>query len=163
MKTSDYIEALRPLTPTGSMYAIAKLLDVTEQAVHGYAHGKRQFDSYAAFRVAELLNLPPAQVLADAESEREKDSKRRVYWEDMARKLAGSTAVFLIATGTCGGFFYSTPASASKAGNEVQNFILCKIRQLRRNLQILQLRHLDWGRFCFGHIAKNPVRQYLSR
>lgn len=92
MKTTDYIEALKPLAKSRSIYAVAQLLEMRDDTVRHYAKGRRFFDAYACFKVAELLDIPATQVIADVEAERETDEKRRVYWRELARKLAGATA-----------------------------------------------------------------------
>lgn len=116
MKTVEYIEKLRDRAKTPTVYAIAKLLDLPENNVRNYAKGRRCFDPLAATKVAEVLNLPPMQVIADAEAERETDEKRRDYWRDLARKLAGSTAtlVFTIAMLVSTGLLTSQDAMASE-------------------------------------------------
>lgn len=95
MKTSDYVELLRPLTETGSLYATAQLLGVTEPAMHRYAKGQRHFDEYACLRVAELLNMPAEKVIADIAMEREKDPERRVYWAELLKKYGVAATVLI--------------------------------------------------------------------
>jgi predicted transcriptional regulator len=98
MKSADYIKQLRTKTKTGSLYSVAKLLGVSEVAVHGYAKGRREFDTYAALRVAELLNIEPMQVIADVEAARETDEGRKRYWQNLAKKSLGLTATVIFAT-----------------------------------------------------------------
>lgn len=98
MNSADYIEQLRKLTKTGSLYSVAKLTGLSENAVQHYSKGRREFDTYAALRVAELLNIEPMQVIADVEAAREKDEGRKRYWQELAKKSLGLTATVIFAT-----------------------------------------------------------------
>lgn len=97
MKTADYIEALKPLAKKPSIYAVAQLLDMPEETVRAYSKGRRYLDPMAATKVAELLDVPAMQVIADAELESATDEKRREFWRDLARKLHGATAIAVFA------------------------------------------------------------------
>jgi predicted transcriptional regulator len=83
MKSADYIEQLRKLTNTGSLYAVAKLTGLSENAVQHYSKGRREFSNYAASRVATLLNIEPMEVIANVEAAREKDEGRKSYWQEL--------------------------------------------------------------------------------
>jgi hypothetical protein len=83
MKSADYIEQLRKLTNTGSLYAVAKLTGLSENAVQHYSKGRREFSNYAASRVATLLNIEPMEVIANVEAAREKDEGRKTYWQEL--------------------------------------------------------------------------------
>ena len=122
MNSRDYIDRLRDLTATGSDYAVAKLLEISEDAVNNYRKGKRQFDEFAAMRTAELLNLSPVQVIADVNAARETDERRKKYWRDLSKKLAGSTAAaVLITAATLGDCKDSLPETASPSEGEPFN------------------------------------------
>lgn len=88
MRTSDYLQRVRDLTPTGSVYAAAALLGLPEGTVRSWHLANSTPDALACAKIAELLDLPMEQVIADVELEREKNPERRAYWEALARKFA---------------------------------------------------------------------------
>lgn len=103
MRTVDYLKRIRELTPTGSVYAAAQLLGLPEGTVRAWHLEQRGPDALACVKIAELLDLPIEQVLADIQLEREKDPDRRAYWEGLARKFAACVAIALVITITTSG------------------------------------------------------------
>ena len=141
MTSAEYIRELKKLTETGSLYAVAKLMRVSEQAVHGYAKGQRFFDQYACLRVSELLNIPFEKVIADIELERETDPAKRAVWSDLLRKCA---AVLITVTATILGFGGSYPTeAAAKFGTEVRSADLTRYKLYAERLINL------WARFLW--------------
>jgi len=98
MKTTDYINALRPLAKTTSIYAVAALLGINEQTVRNWNDGKAHPDEYGCARIAEALDVPIEQVLADVQAERETNPERREYWQSLARKYAACVVAGLVTT-----------------------------------------------------------------
>lgn len=96
MKTVDYINALRKLTDTGSDYAVAKLLGVTAQAMSQYVHKGRTMDNTRAARAAELLKLPPLDVIADMELERATTDEARAFWTKFRKGFGRRAAAVLL-------------------------------------------------------------------
>lgn len=96
MNSADYIKRIQEKTPTGSVYSVAKLMGLPITSVQNYAYGLRQFDDLAAMKVAEILDLDGLAVLADVRASTEKDAKRREFWENLSRKLAGVTVVLVL-------------------------------------------------------------------
>jgi hypothetical protein len=104
MKCNDYMEAVRLKTRSGSIYAAAKLLQLDEQTVRDWAKGRRLPDAFGCVRIAEVLDLPPMQVIADIEAEREGDTPKAARWRDLGKKFASSVlTVGFITTGTIDG------------------------------------------------------------
>lgn len=95
MTTKEYLDAIRALTATGSVYAAAQLLGIEEQTVRNWATGTRYPDAFGCMKLAEALDLPIEQVLADVNAEKEKDPERRAYWEGLARKFAACVVMGL--------------------------------------------------------------------
>jgi hypothetical protein len=95
MTTAAYIDLLRKRTETGSDYAVAKLLGISEDAVHGYRKGTRFFDARTALKVADLLGIPLEPVLAVAENERARTPAMRTFWR---QRLAVWAAIGLAST-----------------------------------------------------------------
>lgn len=71
MRTMDYVAAIRAKTKTGSDYAVAKALQVSEQAVYGYRNGAIMASAKVCVRVAQILGIPLLTILDDLQKERE--------------------------------------------------------------------------------------------
>ena len=135
MNSEKYMDKLRPLTGTGTMYAVAKLMGVSNEAVQGYVRGTRKLDSYACLRVAELLNLPLEQVIADIEATREKDPERRKAWQNLSKKFLGLVpALFVTVIGICGSYADTAQAknSANPAGPNADLRVLYYVKLLAK-------------------------------
>lgn len=90
--TARYIDQLRPLTETGTNYGIAKLLGLTETTVARYMSGERFMCPAVALQVAQLLQLDPLCVIAQTQSENEKDPDHKAAWERYCpSRVKGST------------------------------------------------------------------------
>lgn len=109
MNTKEYLEAVKTKTGIDSDYKLAKLLNLTKQAISKYQLGNRVMDDYTAAKIAEVLEIPAIRVIADANAEREKDEKKRNYWEELARQ---SHAVALVMSLFLGGFMVSDSIDA---------------------------------------------------
>ena len=71
MKTTrQYVAEVKRALGISSDYELAKRLGVSRQSISNYANGLRAFEPTMAARVAEILDLEPLQVIADAELER---------------------------------------------------------------------------------------------
>lgn len=161
MNSADYIELLKKQTKTGSIYAVAKLLELNDTTVRHYAKGRREFDTYAALRVAELLNIEPMQVIADVEAAREKDESRRRYWKELAKKSAGliATVVFAITLLTLPDANHSqqsTPLAIGAASLSIDHSINMA------SLKILYMLTALWILSMFYGSAKVSGRSFAS-
>lgn len=83
----DIIELLRKTTETGSLYAVAKLLDCKPQTLTGYVNGSRVMSDDIAVKAACRLDLNPGHVLACVHAESAKDTPHYRIWCDMAKSL----------------------------------------------------------------------------
>ena len=81
MNGKEYIEAVKQKLKLKSNYQLANELEITEQELSYVMRGERQPNKYMAFKFAEVLNLEPSIVIADIESESEKNPKRRDYFK----------------------------------------------------------------------------------
>jgi len=137
MTVVEYIDALKAMTPSGTVYAVAKLLGMPDQTIRNYATGKALPDTYGCVKIAEALNVDPMKVIADVEAEREKDEVKKGRWLDLARKFAcWVTTAGGIAIGSTAAF--SPPTHASDSDSKIAvppQFVLCQLRALRRVLQ----------------------------
>lgn len=64
MRTADYLSALKAHYGISSDYALAKALGISFQSISRYKNGGT-FDNLMALRVADLLQLPPLEVITD--------------------------------------------------------------------------------------------------
>jgi hypothetical protein len=88
MKTTiDFLNDLRAAHGLTSDYQLAKLFGCRQQTISNYRTGKTAFDEAAAVRVAELLNVRPAYVLACVAAERSKNAPARAAWTEAAEAL----------------------------------------------------------------------------
>lgn len=62
-------------------YKLAKALEMNNGRVRDYRSKKMRPDAYAATRIAIILNRDPIQLIAEIESETERNEKKRGFWE----------------------------------------------------------------------------------
>lgn len=98
MKTLDYLEELKAVAPRPSVYAVAQLLGLKEDTVRSWHLGRAHPDAYACSLIAEALDRPIEQVLADVQADKETDPTRKRYWEGLARKYAACVVAGLATT-----------------------------------------------------------------
>ncbi len=82
---------------TGTIYAVAKMLGMSESRVGNYSRGKKLFDDEMCFKTAFVLGLNPSEVIASVNKERAGDSEKSEFWEDVLKKVAGTAAIILLA------------------------------------------------------------------
>lgn len=104
-RTIDFIERLRARNDGCSNYRIAKLLGVDQSAVIRYTkHGKSMDDKYA-IRMAELLGIDPAYVLACMAAERSHSVESTKQWERIAAHFAACFVVAVACMPLFSGYF----------------------------------------------------------
>ena len=97
MKTTiEFLDELKRVHALPSDYAAAKLIGAEPNRISNYRTGTSRFDDDMAVRVAELLQIEPAYVLACVAAERTKSERARRTWEKLAKKLAGAGALLLL-------------------------------------------------------------------
>lgn len=100
MKTTiDFLDALKARQGGVSDYAIAKKLGLTCGAVSIWRNGKGYFDDSTSIRVAELLEIEPAIVIASVHAERAKSESEKAVWREILEKLGGVAAGVLLTIG----------------------------------------------------------------
>jgi len=93
MKPAEYLDATKTRLSIESDYALSKALEVTNGHICEVRSGKRHMPLDMAFRIAITLELDPAQVIADLEGQREKNAKRRGFWQSFSSRAASTVAV----------------------------------------------------------------------
>lgn len=92
MQTIEYLAAAKAKLQISSDYELAKRLGVSRQSVSDLVHGATMKNSTAA-RVAEILEIDPLRVIADAELERASGPEQRKLWERIAARVAAGVLV----------------------------------------------------------------------
>ena len=96
MKTiSEYLDDVAATTETGTPYATAKALGLSQNYLVNYETGTLP-DDYICVLIAERLGLDPLEVIAAANAERERKLKKvnRVQkWEEIWRRVRRAGAV----------------------------------------------------------------------
>lgn len=88
MKTIDYMNQVKRRLEIESNYALAKALGITQQAVGAMMSGKTTMGDATALKVADILKIQRALVLADVHAEREKNPELAAVWRSLVDKLA---------------------------------------------------------------------------
>lgn len=78
--TADYLDDLRAKTGTRSDGAAGFTLGWKRPATSHYRNLRHAFDNYTCLKVAQALNVPVIQVIADMELQRETTPEKREPW-----------------------------------------------------------------------------------
>lgn len=113
--TVDFLDALARHWGGVTDYRIAKNLGLRTSAVSQYRTGVRTFDDAMARRVAEVLGLDPAYVLACVHAERDRDEGTRQVWARIAARFAPAAAAVLVTVGLAA----PSPADAALSVGQV--------------------------------------------
>lgn len=93
MNTAEYLDAAKAALNIESDYALAQRLSVTRTTISLYRSGKSWPDAYACIRLAIILKLDPAQVIADLERQHEKNPVRQEFWASFLSRAASVAAI----------------------------------------------------------------------
>lgn len=115
--TDRYLDAVKARLCITSDYALAKKWDVTPQRIGNYRRGESALSDERCIQVAEILGIPPENVLFEIQAERaRKAGKDRVseVLESVLRRLSATAAA--ITFGLClSAGFYADDSAASEA------------------------------------------------
>jgi hypothetical protein len=101
MNSYEYINEVKQAKGLDSDYKVCKMMNWPTNRVTMYKNGQ-SMDNEAARQVAEILGVPVWQVIADMESERQKDPAKKKAWKMLSKmqKQAGrvtANSLFLLA------------------------------------------------------------------
>ena len=96
MQANDLINAAKDRLKLASDYQIAKRLNLPRQSMPGIREGTRPLPLDVAYKLAIILELDPAQVVAELEAERERNPVRAEFWRSFL-----SRAALLVVTVAC--------------------------------------------------------------
>lgn len=75
-----------------SDYGLAKALKSDRRRISEYMAGTRKPDAYIAVKMAEILKVHPLLLLAEFESETEKNEEKRNFWINFAQRIKSGAA-----------------------------------------------------------------------
>lgn len=93
MTPAEYLDAAKAAMNIKSDYELAVRLEWTRGMLSQARHGQRAIPSDIAYRIAITLNLDPAQVWAEIESQQEKNPRRAAFWRSFLARAAVVAAV----------------------------------------------------------------------
>lgn len=94
MKTTvEFLDAVKASKSVPSDYALAPVLGVTRSQISRFRNGKDYLGDSTAIRVAELLELPPAFVVACVHAERSKEKAEFSLWQGIAARFEPSICI----------------------------------------------------------------------
>lgn len=128
MKTTiEFLDALKSRNGGASDYAIAKILGLTRGGVSSYRTGRSFFDDSTAIKVAKLLEISPAFVIAAVHSERAKSEEEKTVWRDIFEKFGGIAASVVIGVSA-----YTLPAPSAYAASIESPTLYIMLNRFRR-------------------------------
>lgn len=90
-KTQQYFEQVREKLGGATDYKIAQVLDIPRGIMSYYVSGKREADTYACAKIAEMLEIDPLEVIAQVEAEAARTTKKREFWKSF--RSSGSRVI----------------------------------------------------------------------
>lgn len=94
--TSDFLDALRVKLDLPSDGRLAVYLGMQRQYMSKYRTLGHTFDDAMSLRVADILEIDPAYVLACMHHQREKNEEVKKVWERLAKRLSAVAAVLAV-------------------------------------------------------------------
>lgn len=97
MNSYEYIARVKQTKGLETDYQVAKMMGWSKNKVSQYKLGQGM-DNEAARQVAEILNIPVLEIIADMEAERQKDPAKKKAWKMLAKlsKQAGTATYNLL-------------------------------------------------------------------
>lgn len=95
--TPEFLDAVKAAHNLPSDYALAIALGITRSSVSKLRNGKDCLGDETAEKVAELLGIEPAYVVACCHAERAKKPSQRRLWETVAEKFAHAAMLATVA------------------------------------------------------------------
>ncbi len=97
LTSRQYLDRVRQHTTTGSDYAVAALLGISEAAVNKYRKGHRIMDNDTCRRIADVTGIDLEAIIATCEIERAKNPETKRAWESRIKRMGQRAAVALTA------------------------------------------------------------------
>lgn len=113
MTPAEYLDAAKAELGIQADNELANRFGTTRFRINGYRKGREWPDNYFVMKLAITLKLDPARVLADLESQREKDPKRAEFWRSF---LSRAALLVLIACTLASSFIATSGTEAAQLG-----------------------------------------------
>ncbi len=93
MEVNEYLDEAKKKLGITSDYALARILGITTPSMTRYRKHGGKFDSYMCFKIAEILNIDSRTLIAEMQSESEKDPIKQAFWQEQLdiRRVADGT------------------------------------------------------------------------
>lgn len=88
VNSNYYLDAIQKKYSIKSDNGLAAALGVTRGSISGYRHGRSFLGIETCIKVARMLDLHPAVVLADCSAERAESDDERALWSDISRRFS---------------------------------------------------------------------------
>lgn len=113
MKTTiDFLNAVKASQGLTSDYQLAKFLGVTASSISLSMSGRTYLGDEMALKVAEVLKIDPAQIVASVHYERAKKAEEKAVWKGILERLGGIAASVFIGLAL---WYFAPEASADPA------------------------------------------------
>lgn len=93
--TIELLDRARKLCSPATDYQLAKRLDISHATISRCRHRHGTLDNKAAWKLAEMLEMEPAEVIALMEADRAKRPEDRQFWERARAGVAASLAAII--------------------------------------------------------------------
>lgn len=108
MQIAELIDLARARANIESDYRLARMLNVTDQAISAWRNGRKLPSSEHLLRLAAWAELDAGQMLADAQAAKAKTEEERATWQKvsdrLARVVAGLAVTAILSAPTIGAF-----------------------------------------------------------
>jgi len=131
MDARCYLDECKEKLDIKSNYALAKALNVKDNIIGYYYSGERVPDEFACFKIAEVLEIDPAIVIAEIRAESEKDPKKREYFRAF-RGACGKAAAGIMLALALSVFFANVPPDGARSSLVAAATIAATAAFLRR-------------------------------
>lgn len=132
MTTPEFLDELKVRHQLKNDSAAARALGITQASVSNLRARKNTFDDTTAVRVAELLDLDPAYVIACAHAQGARRPEVRHVWERLARAAVATVAGLVLAAGLV---LSPSPATADNASSVY--YVKRRLRHWVRRLALI--------------------------
>lgn len=95
--TAEYLDALRAHYGVKSDYALSPLIGVLPQHLTKYRNKKSTFGEEFSLKIADILDIDPAQIFLDMHYQREKNEAAKQVWKRIYNSMTAVTAALAIA------------------------------------------------------------------
>jgi hypothetical protein len=96
VNTKEYLALVRAKLACTTDYKLSLVLNLPQPVVARYSKGGT-FDNVMSVRVAEILGVPPLQVIADMEHERAKTEREKSRWKQYLQQFASADVTVSLA------------------------------------------------------------------